>query len=270
MLTVVRAVAPLFSPRVGSHAQVLLVGAILAPAQCTVAAARRVTGLTPVRQFHRYHRVLSRAAWSGLGAGRVLLELLVAAFVPTGPLLFGIDETLERRRGKRIAATGLDRDPVRSSCRQCPCPGCSSATPTGHSPPRRCSAPILPSPRTRSSPGSSSAGRWRSPVRTPDATSGWRHSGLETPRQWLEAAIGRTTPILLELFSLVTLLAHRQMAAPAEAVRQAAWYRTPQPTFADALALVRREVWRHQAFHPSPRPHVPVQWSKSPVRLSIA
>ncbi|MGH2614857.1 MAG: transposase, partial [Thermomicrobiales bacterium] len=115
MIAVLRAFAPLFSPRVWSHAQVLLVGAILAPAQRTVAAALRVTGRAQGRQFHRYHRVLSRAAWSGLAVGRVLLGLLVAAFVPTGPLLFGIDETLERRRGKRIAAKGIYRDPVRSS-----------------------------------------------------------------------------------------------------------------------------------------------------------
>jgi hypothetical protein len=115
MITVLSAFAPLFSPRVWSHAQVLLVGTILAPAQRTVAAALRVTGHAQVRQFHRYHRVLSRAEWSGLAVGRVLLAQLVAACVPTGPLLVGIDETLERRRGKRIAAKGIYRDPVRSS-----------------------------------------------------------------------------------------------------------------------------------------------------------
>ena len=115
MITVLSAFAPLFSARVWRHAQVLLMGAILAPAQRTVAAALRVTGQAQVRQFHRYHRVLSRAEWSGLAVGRVLLALLVAAFVPTGPLLLGIDETLERRRGKRIAAKGIYRDPVRSS-----------------------------------------------------------------------------------------------------------------------------------------------------------
>src|SRR5918997_5256954 len=115
MIAVLRAFAPLFSARVWGHAQVLLVGTILAPAQRTVAAALRVTGLAQVRQFHRYHRVLSRAVWSELAVGRVLLALLVAAFAPTGPLLFGIDETLERRRGKRIVAKGIYRDPVRSS-----------------------------------------------------------------------------------------------------------------------------------------------------------
>jgi hypothetical protein len=115
IIAVLSAFAPLFSVRVWSHAQVLLMGAILAPAQRTIAAALRVTGLAQVRQFHRYHRVLSRAVWSELAVGRVLLALLVAAFAPTGPLLFGIDETLERRRGKRIAAKGIYRDSVRSS-----------------------------------------------------------------------------------------------------------------------------------------------------------
>ena len=115
MITVLRAFAPLFSARVWDHAQVLLAGAILAPAQRTVTAALRVTGLAHVPQFHCYHRVLSRAAWSELAVGRVLLGLLVATFAPTGPLLFGIADTLERRRGKRIAAKGIYRDPVRSS-----------------------------------------------------------------------------------------------------------------------------------------------------------
>ena len=59
-------------------------------------------------------------------------------------------------------------------------------------------------------------------------------------------------PVLLGLFSLVTLLAQRQLPGTASAVRQAAWDRKQQPTFADALALVRREVWRHQAFPTSP------------------
>ena len=61
-------------------------------------------------------------------------------------------------------------------------------------------------------------------------------------------AIRRTTPALLGLFSLVTLLAHQRLTTPGPAVRQAAWYRKPHPTFADALALARRELWRHQAF----------------------
>src|SRR3954454_15512151 len=107
--------APLFSRRVWAHAQVLVAGTLLAPAQRTVAAALRATGRSESPQFHRYHRVLSHARWSGLAVGRVLLALLVATFAPDGPLVFGIDETLERRRGRRIAAKGIYRDAVRSS-----------------------------------------------------------------------------------------------------------------------------------------------------------
>ena len=108
--------APLFSERVWQHAQVLLAGAILAPGTRTVGSALRAVGLDQQRNFPRYHRVLSRAVWSGREASRVLLESLVGAFVPEdGPLVVGIDETLERRRGKKIAAKGIYRDPVRSS-----------------------------------------------------------------------------------------------------------------------------------------------------------
>ncbi len=109
--------APLFSERVWQHAQVLLAGAILAPGKRTVGSALRAVGLDQQRCFHRYHRVLSRAVWSGREASRVLLEALVETFVPEdGPLVVGIDEeTLERRRGKKIAAKGIYRDRVRSS-----------------------------------------------------------------------------------------------------------------------------------------------------------
>jgi hypothetical protein len=55
-------------------------------------------GLDHEKRFHRYHRVLSRARWSSLQASRILLGLLLEAFVPEGaPLVVGIDETLERR-----------------------------------------------------------------------------------------------------------------------------------------------------------------------------
>src|SRR5688572_6962686 len=106
---------PLFSRRVWCHAHVLLVGAILAPGIRTVAAVLRVMGLSRCRLFQRYHRVLNRAVWSGLAVSRVLLGLLVAMFAPTGPIVLGIDDTLERRWGKKIAAKGVYRDAVRSS-----------------------------------------------------------------------------------------------------------------------------------------------------------
>src|ERR671936_780803 len=107
--------APVFSRRVWAHVQVLLAGALLSPARRTVAAALRVLGLAQLKQFHRYHRVLSQAKWSGLAVSRILLNLLVAAFAPDGPLIWGVDETLERRRGAKIAAKGIYHDAVRSS-----------------------------------------------------------------------------------------------------------------------------------------------------------
>jgi hypothetical protein len=74
------------------------------------------------------------------------------------------------------------------------------------------------------------------------------HLGVETQRQWNEPAIYRTTPALLALFSLVTLLAHRQNARERLPVRQAAWYAKERPTFADAIAVVRRELWEYALF----------------------
>ena len=421
MIAVLRAFTPLFSARVWDHAQVLLVGAILAPAQRTVAAALRVTGHAHVCQFHRYHRVLSRAVWSELAVGRVLLQLLIAAFAPTGPLLFGIDETLERRRGKRIAAKGIYRDPVRSShshfvkasglrwvclmllvpipwaARTWALPVLTALAPSERhdvergrrhktltdwarqlllvarrwwperaivavadstyaaleflaacrawctpvtivtrlrldaalyapAPPRRAGQigrPRLKGPRqpTLAAVAADPHTRWtaltvaqwygRGPrtVAISSATAVWyhsglppvplrwvlirdpqghfatqallctdptvlpaqilawfvhrwqlevtfeearRHLGLETQRQWSAAAIRRTTPVLLGLFSLVTLLAHWQMPRPVSVVRQATWYHKRDPTFADALASVRRDIWQHQAFSTSP------------------
>jgi hypothetical protein len=107
--------APLFSRHVFRHAQVLLIGAILAPGARTVSSALRAMGLDQHKRFHRYHRVLSRACWSSREASRILLGLLLEAFVGQGPLILGIDETLERRYGKKIAARGVYRDPVRST-----------------------------------------------------------------------------------------------------------------------------------------------------------
>jgi len=104
--------APLFSKRLWQNAQVLLAGAILAPGRRTVSSALRAMGLDQHERFHRYHRVLSRASWSSREASRILLRLLIEAFVPEGPLVLGIDETLERRWGKKIRAKGLYRDPV--------------------------------------------------------------------------------------------------------------------------------------------------------------
>ena len=125
--TVLAAFAPLVSRRVSVHARVLLVGTLLARGQRTVTAALRVTpcphhrkvrvGLSDEADFVNYHRVLQRAVWSGLAISRTLLRLLVRTFAPTGTLVIGGDETIERRRGDQIKAKGTlrSRDPVRSS-----------------------------------------------------------------------------------------------------------------------------------------------------------
>lgn len=105
----------LFCYRTWRHAQLLLMGAVLAPGARTVTELLRVLGLSHERHFVNFHRVLSRAVWSPRVAARILLGLLVRTFVPDGPIVLGVDDTIERRRGPRIAARGIYRDPVRSS-----------------------------------------------------------------------------------------------------------------------------------------------------------
>ena len=414
--------APLFSKRIWQHAQVLLVGAILAPGRRTVSSALRAMGLDHEKCFHRYHRVLSRARWSSLEVGRVLLGLLVEAFVAEGsPLVVGIDETLERRWGKRIAAKGVYRDPVRSTheefvkssglrwvcmmllvdvpwaSRVWALPFLSALAPSERYAAKRgrrhkkitewawqlllvlrrwypkreivavadrayASLKLLESCRKLSDPitfisrlrldaalyepapprrphqigrprlkgerlpnlsavaqdpttvwkptkmanwyGNAermveiasqtavwySTGLFAVPVRwvlirdpggefktqallctdldaDPEEILRWfmmrwqlevtfqemrRHLGFETQRQWSELAIRRTTPALLGLFSIVTLLAHQRMRRSMQAVRKATWYRKSRPTFSDALALVRKELWADATFCGSP------------------
>jgi hypothetical protein len=416
MVQVLAPFAPLFSKRIWQHAQLLLVGAILAPGRRTVSSALRAMGLDQEKRFHRYHRVLSRASWSSREAGRVLLGLLVEAFVPEGdPLVVGIDETLERRWGKKISARGVYRDPVRSThetfvkssglrwvcvmllveipwaSRVWALPFLSALAPSERyaaargrrhkkiaewawqllllvrrwypqreivavadrayaslklldrcrklsdpitfvtrlrldaalyepAPPRRPGqigrprlkgerlpnlSEVTDDPTTVWKPtkianwyGSGermveiasetavwySTGLFAVPVRwvlirdpeggfktqallctdlraDPQKIVSWfvmrwqlevtfqemrRHLGFESQRQWSDMAIQRTTPALLGLFSLVTLFAHRRMVQAAGALRQAAWYHKKLPTFADALALVRKELWAQE------------------------
>jgi hypothetical protein len=116
IVRVLRVFEDVFSERIWDWAQVLVVGAILTPGQRTVAAVLRVMGLSDEQQFQNYHRVLNRASWSSREVSRRLLAILVETFVPVdGPVVVGLDETIERRRGAKIAAKGIYRDPVRSS-----------------------------------------------------------------------------------------------------------------------------------------------------------
>ena len=417
MIRLLAPFAPLFSKRVWQYVQVLLAGAILAPGRRTVSSALRAMGLDQHKRFHRYHRVLSRASWSSREASRILVGLLVEAFVGEGPLILGIDETLERRWGKKISAKGVYRDPVRSThenlvkssglrwvcvmllveipwaSRVWALPFLSVLAPSERyaaargrrhkkvtewawqlllqvrrwhpkreivavadstyaslkllfrcrslsrpltfitrlrldaalykpAPPRRPGQRGRPRLKGERLPNLSvvaedsstvwklttianwygerermveiasntavwySTGlfavplRWvlvRDPQRRfktqallctdlkadPKKILSWfvmrwqlevtfqearRHLGFETQRQWSDLAIRRTTPSLLGLFSIVTLLAHQQKAQVCASVRITAWYDKPRPTFSDSLALVRKELWAQEIF----------------------
>lgn len=176
--------AVLRQQRTWRHAELLLIGAILAPGKRSVTSLLRIAGLSRERRFTTYHRVLNRVVWDPRAAARLLLGLLIAAFAPNGPVVLGIDATIERRRGKRISAKGIYRDPVRSS--------------KGHF-------------------VKASGLRWLSLM-------------LLAPIPWA----GRKGAL-----PFLTVLAR-------SAVCTDAWYGKPRPTFADALATVRRQFWREQ------------------------
>jgi hypothetical protein len=93
----------------------LVAGAILTPGARTVSSALRIMGLAHAPGFARYHEVLSRARWDGRAVARRLLGLILDAFLPEGPVVIGLDDTIERRWGPKITARGIYRDPVRSS-----------------------------------------------------------------------------------------------------------------------------------------------------------
>lgn len=101
--------APLFSRPVGCQVRVWVVGALLCQGARTVTAGLRVMGLKGEKRFGKYHRVLSRARGSGWAGARILLGLR-GALLPSG-----IDERVERRKGRKIWAQGVYRDAVRST-----------------------------------------------------------------------------------------------------------------------------------------------------------
>jgi hypothetical protein len=420
IMTVLTPFAQAFSDRVWGWAQILLVGAILAPGKRTVTAALRVLGLKDDKQYQNYHRVLNRAKWSGLQVSKILLGLLVPVFTTAGfPVVLGADETLERRRGKKIKARGIFRDAVRSSQTYttyssglrwvsmmllvplpwsdrvwalpfltvlAPSPKTNAANNRRHKtsidwvgqmtgavrrwlPQQplvlvvdgamaavklglRCArypqpvtlvsrlrldaalyAPPGPQPKSKPGPKPKKGGRlpslgqivvapatrwtevlidwyggqqrkiefvtgtslWYTPgfdplpirwvlVRDPLAEfkptaffatdqaadplqildgfiMRWgvevtfeearAHLGLETQRQWSDLAIQRTTPALLGLFSLITLLTH-QLSEGQPPVQTTAWYVKPHPTFSDAIALVRYHLWTTREYVNSP------------------
>ncbi len=131
------------------------------------------------------------------------------------------------------------------ACLPFPSAGCSSVIPTACFRRRPCSAPIWTPPLPRSSPG---VLRWQVEVTFHEVRA---HLGAGTQRHWSDRAVARTTPALMGLFSLVTLLAHPAMQQEAPLVRAAAWYTKSTLTFIDALAVVRRSLWAGTTFHTS-------------------
>ena len=114
ILTVFAPFTTLFlKPKTASKAMLLLTGAILCRGGRTVCAALKILGMQGEERFDKYHRVLSRASWSPLEGGRILLAQLIGKM--TDPLVIAIDEHIERRRGRKIKAIGCYRDAVASS-----------------------------------------------------------------------------------------------------------------------------------------------------------
>lgn len=106
----------LFTRPTWQNVLLLVAGAILAPGKRTVTAALRILGREQENDFPIYHGVLSRAVWSSRAVAGWLLRLLVDTFLsPDATVVIGIDDTIERRWGRKISARGIYRDPVRSS-----------------------------------------------------------------------------------------------------------------------------------------------------------
>lgn len=115
ILAVLVAFASEFSRPTWKNIQVLLMGAILCRGPRRISSVLRIMGLTSIPNFSKYHRVLSRAEWDGLALSKILLGLLIKLLPESWPILVAVDETLERRRGKKIKAKGLYRDAVQST-----------------------------------------------------------------------------------------------------------------------------------------------------------
>ena len=104
-----------FTAPVWDHVLVLVTGAVLTPGKRTVSAVLRIMGLSGAADFALYHHVLSQAHWDSRIIARKLLSLILERLLPAGPVIIGIDDTIERRWGQKIAARGIYRDPVRST-----------------------------------------------------------------------------------------------------------------------------------------------------------
>ena len=118
LLSLIVIFQPLFTKPTWERAKLLLLGALLQRGKRTVTACLRVVGLSQEGHFQNYHRVLNRASWSAIAVARILLGLIILIFPPDGTIVFAADDTIERRRGKKISKLSCHRDPVRSTRKQ--------------------------------------------------------------------------------------------------------------------------------------------------------
>ena len=115
IITILAAFAPQFTRPTWKNIQILFLGAVLCRGARRVTSILRVMGLKNEKNFSKFHRILSHARWNGLALSKILLGLLIAVLPSSWPILIAVDETLERRQGKKIKAKGAYRDAVRSS-----------------------------------------------------------------------------------------------------------------------------------------------------------
>jgi hypothetical protein len=106
---------PCFTAPSWEHVLVLVMGALLAPGKRTITSCLRMTGRAEAANFATFHQILNRARWSSRAVARRLLCVVVERLVPAGPVVIGLDDTIERRCCRRISARGIYRDPVCSS-----------------------------------------------------------------------------------------------------------------------------------------------------------
>ena len=107
--------SPLFSKKIFERAGQLLLGAILTKGKRTICSVLRTLDMRHITNWDLYHRVLSRAKWSPLKCSRTLLILLVRKFCPDPKLVFALDDTLERRWGRKIKAR---HRPTSAACKK--------------------------------------------------------------------------------------------------------------------------------------------------------
>jgi hypothetical protein len=110
-----RALQPCFTALSWERVLVIVMGAVLAPGKRTITACLRMTGRADAGNFASYHQLLNRVRWRSAAMTRRMLDLIIDRLVPEGPIVIGVDDTIERRWGRKIKARGIYRDPVRSS-----------------------------------------------------------------------------------------------------------------------------------------------------------